>query len=124
MPPLRKRTFLPTREAISYPKIKVTPDNDACRNKSFQHEHVLECGHLVTTPTANEPCAPNCHHVSNSTKPRNDANKDLEISKFYCDACADSLNETATGHYASSPSAGKSGLAEQPTAEGLADLWL
>jgi hypothetical protein len=88
------------RETVKYPTIDVTDANNSCLNPSLPFEHVLSCGHLITTAFPNEPCAPNCHHAA-------DEDADLEQSlkyksamrmkngnivsdkDFYCDACVE-----------------------------------
>jgi hypothetical protein len=66
-------------------------------------DHILSCGHTITTPTPNEPCAPNCHHIATAaadTNNQTDQAKAIEKNKqddadvsnlpFYCDACVES----------------------------------
>jgi hypothetical protein len=90
----------PIRETIKYPTIDVTDANDSCLNPSLTFEHVLLCGHLVTTALPNEPCAPNCHHAADGEaefdhflkykkemKMKN--GKTISDNEFYCDACVE-----------------------------------
>jgi hypothetical protein len=94
----------PIRETIKYPTIDVTDANDSCLNPSLPFEHVLACGHLITTALPNEPCAPNCHHAANesagleqslkyksATKMKNGNN--VSDQDFYCDACVETKLE-------------------------------
>jgi hypothetical protein len=98
------KTSKPVRETVVYPKIKVDDANNPCLDPSISFEHVLQCGHLVTTALPNQPCAPNCHHVAE------DANLDRSLKHkkamkmlngkkvsdkdFYCDACVEMEIET------------------------------
>lgn len=104
-PVMRKRNTV--RETITYPNVKVTPETDPCRDKSLQHEHVLDCGHLIITPKPDEPCAPNCHHIATSRNPRRKHRKRPEILRFYCDACVETANEAKLSPHLSSAEAGK-----------------
>ncbi|KAL6705600.1 hypothetical protein ACN47E_006547 [Coniothyrium glycines] len=79
---------LPIRETISYPRIKVTPNNDSCQNPSMSFEHVLACGHLVTTAQPDEPCARNCHHIDARIKDRERV--ECSTREFFCNACIES----------------------------------
>jgi hypothetical protein len=98
----------PVRETITYPKVIVTDNTDSCRNSALPCEHVLMCGHLVTTALPNEPCAPNCHHVAdgrdmldwrqgNQKTPRTKNGKQISESDFYCDACVEARLELCIG---------------------------
>jgi hypothetical protein len=95
---------IPIREEITYPKITVTEDKDACLNLALPFKHVLWCGHTVSTSLPREPCAPNYHHVQDdggelgrSLRNRKamsmeNGNKVSE-KKFYCDACVETEME-------------------------------
>ncbi|KAF1833075.1 hypothetical protein BDW02DRAFT_631499 [Decorospora gaudefroyi] len=78
-------------ETASYPRIEVTPETNSCLIPSLHFEHVLRCGHLIATVEADEPCAPNCHHVANATL-ASEENNDTE-KEFYCDACVEEEHE-------------------------------
>jgi hypothetical protein len=99
-----KMAKVPIRETITYPKIIVAEDNDSCLNPAFPFEHVLWCGHTVSTALPNEPCAPNCHHVQDdggeldrslrnrkAMKMKN--GNEVSDKKFYCDACVETEME-------------------------------
>ncbi|KAF2828185.1 hypothetical protein CC86DRAFT_320805, partial [Ophiobolus disseminans] len=88
------------RETVTYPKINITDENDSCLNPPSSCEHVLSCGHIVNTVLPSEPCAPNCHHVSNteigmdrSLKVKNALkmknSRTVSTNSFYCDACVE-----------------------------------
>jgi hypothetical protein len=106
----------PVRETITYPKVTVTDDTDSCRNPALPCEHVLLCGHIVTTVLPNEPCAPNCHHVAdggaaldiqqrNGKAPRTSNGNQVSEKDFYCDACVETRLETSIGMDLSSTAA-------------------
>lgn len=87
----------PIRETITYPQVKpVTEINNSCLEPAMASEHILFCGHIITTVTPNEPCAPNCHHVftahdQNIMMMRSAQLRSQIIEKdFYCDACVES----------------------------------
>jgi len=93
------------RETVSYPKVRVTVDDNACLDPSRYFDHVLSCGHLINTALPNEPCAPNCHHAAgkadsldkslntkNALKMKN--GQSISIKEFYCDACVETRIET------------------------------
>jgi hypothetical protein len=95
---------IPIREEITYPKITVTEDNDACLNLALPFEHVLRCGHTVSTSLPGEPCAPNCNHVHDdggelgrllrNRKAMSMKNgNEVSEKKFYCDACVETEME-------------------------------
>jgi hypothetical protein len=97
----------PIHETVTYPRIKVTADNDSCLSPSMAYEHMLVCGHIITTAKASEPCAPNCHHVANTKvtpkRKKGVGRVEGEGKDFYCDACAEEdfealipVNATAT----------------------------
>jgi hypothetical protein len=100
MPPreVHAKPKKPIRETITYPALTVTEDNDACLTPWNPYEHVLSCGHLITTALPDQPCAPNCHHVAHKDGSpdylihmRN--GKKVSIQKFYCDACMETALE-------------------------------
>ncbi|KAJ4376807.1 hypothetical protein N0V86_006925 [Didymella sp. IMI 355093] len=103
------RRDVPIRETITYPKVTVTSDHDPYYDESSPFEHVLKCGHLITTLKPDEPCAPNCHHATSSSSL--EAQK-MSLSKtlkknFYCDACVEDDTEGAIGIEASCQAAGQ-----------------
>jgi hypothetical protein len=106
------------RETITYPKVSVTGDTDSCLNETLSYEHVLACGHLITTALPNEPCAPNCHHVAdgsgkldywqrNNKVPKTKHSKTVSEKAFYCDACRETIREDVIGADLSSTAAEK-----------------
>lgn len=98
------------RETITYPKVTVTSDFDPCHDKSSPFEHVLTCRHLITTPEPNEPCAPNCHHVTTEKAKRKVRKMSLNMAmkkEFYCDACVEIEGEREIPATASCRAAGK-----------------
>jgi hypothetical protein len=94
----------PIHEVISFPRFEPTSGSDSCQNPSLECEHLLSCGHIILTPKPNEPCAPNCYHVS-AKKERQKGTKDDK--HFYCDACVETENETKIPSRATCTEAGK-----------------
>jgi hypothetical protein len=92
-PPSSKQKAI--HEAVTYPRVRLAPDNNLCLNTSMSYEHVLTCGHIVETAKPDEPCAPNCHHIANrkSLEKRNTPKQNRALD-FYCDACVETENET------------------------------
>lgn len=85
------RRLPPVRETITYPKVAITSEYDPCHDITAPFEHVLACGHLVTTFEPEEPCAPNCYHANNDGSRRaSTMNLSKSLRKeFYCDACVE-----------------------------------
>lgn len=86
---MRKR--LPVRETFTYPRVTVTSDHNPCHDNISTYEHVLDCGHLITTAEPDEPCAPNCH-PGTQTNWRSTSKMSLSRAlekDFYCDACVE-----------------------------------
>lgn len=90
-------------EAVSYPRIQVTPVSDSCLNQSIPCEHVLSCGHIIITAKPDEPCAPNCYNIKNGW---GDSRKAVSSKEFYCDACIETQNEVSVPEDATSSQAG------------------
>ncbi|KAI4948000.1 hypothetical protein J4E86_008518 [Alternaria arbusti] len=81
-------------ETVTYPHILGLREQNSCRNASMSYEHLLECGHLITTPTPDERCAPNCYCVEHGWHEINgDEKKKAKMLLFYCDACVEEENE-------------------------------
>ncbi|KAI4649058.1 uncharacterized protein J4E78_008576 [Alternaria triticimaculans] len=81
-------------EKVTYPRVLGSRDADSCNNASMSYEHLLACGHLITTPTPDERCAPNCYCVEHrSHKINGDEKKKAKMLLFYCDACVEEENE-------------------------------
>jgi hypothetical protein len=102
----------PIHETVTYPRIKVTSYNDSCLIPSMAYEHILACGHIITTALPDLPCAPNCHHVANIQMPkqrghRNGVKNEGEGRLFYCDACAEAKYEDLIPDDATATAAGK-----------------
>jgi hypothetical protein len=101
----------PIHETVTYPRIKVTADNNSCLIPSLAYEHILGCGHIIHTATSNEPCAPNCHHVANARAPKKaqpkGVNREGEGKEFYCDACAETEFEALIPEDATATGAGE-----------------
>lgn len=79
------------REKLTYLRTPITSDFNPCHDEISPFEHVLSCGHLVTTPTPKEQCAPNCCHVAREerTTVRRKMLKNMSRNDFYCDACVE-----------------------------------
>jgi len=45
----------PIHETVTYPKITVTDTNNPCLDPSLLYEHILSCGHIITTPLPPNP---------------------------------------------------------------------
>ncbi|KAF2241296.1 hypothetical protein BU26DRAFT_572138 [Trematosphaeria pertusa] len=75
----------PVKETITYPRIKVTAENDPCLNPSQEVEHILSCGHIITSATANELCGSNCYHVA----ARKQRVGTQSAADFWCNACVE-----------------------------------
>ncbi|KAF3034154.1 hypothetical protein E8E12_004301 [Didymella heteroderae] len=106
----------PVRETINYPKVTVTSTYDPCHDRSFLYEHVLTCGHLITTLEPDEPCAPNCHRatgIGSRQAPKMTLSKALE-KDFYCDACVEVDGE---GEIPATATNGEAGKQNEPNAE-------
>jgi hypothetical protein len=101
----------PIHETVTYPRIKVTADNNSCLNPSMSYEHILACGHIITTANPSESCAPNCHHVTNARvtlkKKKGVGKSEGEGKEFYCDACAEADNEAIIPENATATAAGE-----------------
>ncbi|KAI4636864.1 hypothetical protein J4E93_010880 [Alternaria ventricosa] len=81
-------------EKVVYPRVIGLRDADSCNNASMSYEHLLECGHLITTPKPDERCAPNCYCVKHGRHEINgDEEKKANMMLFYCDACVEEENE-------------------------------
>jgi hypothetical protein len=104
------------RETVTYPKFKVADDNDSCLNPSLSSEHVLSCGHIISTPSTSEPCAPNCHHIANKASGMDRSlknkkamqmknGKGISTKSFYCDACVETEIEAEIPAAFSAPNA-------------------
>lgn len=78
-------TMRPVKETITYPRIKVTAENDPCLNPSQEVEHILSCGHIITSATANELCGSNCYHVA----ARKQRVGTQSAADFWCNACVE-----------------------------------
>lgn len=86
---MRKR--IPIRETFTYPRVTVNSSYDPCHDDISPYEHVLGCGHLITTAEPDEPCAPNCHHTTQTnwrSTPKIYSSRAME-KDFYCDACVE-----------------------------------
>jgi hypothetical protein len=102
----------PIHETVTYPRIKVTADNNSCLIPSLAYEHILACGHIIHTATSNEPCAPNCQLVANARAPKKrgqpkDVKSEGEGKEFYCDACAEMEFEAVIPEEATATAAGE-----------------
>ncbi|KAL5116103.1 hypothetical protein ACEQ8H_005999 [Pleosporales sp. CAS-2024a] len=102
--PTSPKAATPVRETVTYPKIVVTKSNNPCLDFAQSFEHVLSCGHLISTAAPNVPCAPNCHHVAADAADVDRSLKHTEALKmkngkmlgdkpFYCDACVETVIE-------------------------------
>ncbi|KAI4948285.1 hypothetical protein J4E91_006280 [Alternaria rosae] len=81
-------------EKVTYPRVLGLGEQDSCLNASMSYEHLLECGHLITTPKPDERCAPNCYCVAYGWHEINfDEKKKAKMLLFYCDACVEEKNE-------------------------------
>ncbi|KAH7066844.1 hypothetical protein BKA63DRAFT_374972, partial [Paraphoma chrysanthemicola] len=92
---------IPVRETVSYPKINVNVNGNACLADWRPFEHLLACGHLINTRLPDLPCAPNCHHVERQTVGliTGKVNGKLVSDKdFFCDACTEEEIEEEIPH--------------------------
>ena len=95
-------------EKVTYPRVLGLREQNSCRNASMSYEHLLECGHLITTPTPDERCAPNCYCVEHGWHEINgDEKKKAKMLLFYCDACVEEENEKLVASTLTSTAAGK-----------------
>jgi hypothetical protein len=89
------RATLALQETTTYPTNKPTLEANPCFNSTIASEHVLECGHCITTKAPKEPCASNCFHVAEARYLANNTEKEQEAladegateEEFWCDAC-------------------------------------
>ncbi|KAF2033975.1 hypothetical protein EK21DRAFT_47038, partial [Setomelanomma holmii] len=84
----------PIRETITYPRLTVTDGDDACLNYSTPYEHILACGHLISTALPHRACAPNCWHITNDDENPNYVvhrrnEQEVSTQPFYCNACVE-----------------------------------
>ena len=94
-------------EKATYPRVLGLRDADSCNNASMSYEHLLECGHLITTPKPDERCAPNCYYVEHGWHEINsDEKKKAKMLLFYCDACVEEENEKLVAGTLTSAAAG------------------
>ena len=94
-------------EKVTYPRVLGLREQDSCRNASMSYEHLLECGHLITTPTPDERCAPNCYCVAYGWHEINfDEKKKAKMLLFYCDACVEEKKEKLVAGTLTSTAAG------------------
>lgn len=106
------RKSLPVQETITYPRFTVTSTYDPCHDSSSPYEHVIACGHLITTPEPDEPCAPNCYdalQTDSRQASRTTLSKALE-KDFYCDACVEERAEASIAMTSSCKQAGQFSL--------------
>ncbi|KAF2124873.1 hypothetical protein P153DRAFT_129538 [Dothidotthia symphoricarpi CBS 119687] len=103
--PRKKPPCPPIRETVTYPLTPTPPSTISCPTAAFPFEHILSCAHLVTTPLPNEPCAPNCFHITNR-RATTAAKKRISSKPFYCDACIETASEECVGDAWSAERAG------------------
>jgi len=95
-------------ETVTYPRALGIRDADPCNNASMSYEHLLQCGHLITTSMPDERCAPNCYCVKHGWHEINgDEKKKAKMLLFYCDACVEEKNEKLVAGTLTSTAAGK-----------------